>query len=295
MNAQSHSLEKDAEFFAYHQYRDYVIFTEMAKRERVAAFKSILEQLSESEYKDYSYWLQFSPRKKFYVPRRDVLFFLLLRRICGLTFTAKFLERDEKEIIEAYQRFVQTADEPLRSEAAQILEHEREHERMLISEIREGKVEFLGSIILGLNDGLVELTGALIGFTFALQQNRMVGILGLITGVSAAFSMSASAYLQARYDRTRDPRTAALYTGGTYLVVVGLLITPFFLSAEIAFALACLGAIIGMLIFTTSFYASVVFERRFIAVAREMGLLSVGVALLSFFVATILKNILDIQ
>ncbi|MBI2484424.1 VIT1/CCC1 transporter family protein [Candidatus Uhrbacteria bacterium] len=294
MIAQRLSLGKDAEFFAYHQYRDYVIFSELAKRETVPAFKSILEQLVVSEYKDYSYWLQFCSRKEFHVPRRDILFFLVLRRMFGLTFTAKFLERDEKEISEAYRRFMQTADEPLRTEVAKILEHEREHELMLIRGIREGKVQFLGSIILGLNDGLVELTGVLIGFSFALQQNRMVGILGLITGVSAAFSMSASAYLQARYDRNRDPATAALYTGSTYLVVVVLLVAPFFLVAHASLALICFAIVVAIIILITSFYASVMLERRFTAVVCEMAFLSIGVALLSFVLVSALKSVLNL-
>jgi len=284
-------LEKDAEFFAYHQYRDYVIFGELAKRETVPAFKAILEQLIEGEYQDYSYWLQYCGKKKFYVPQRDILFFLFLRCIFGLTFTAKFLERDEKEIIEEYQQFLQRTEEPFRSDVAKILEHEREHERMLISQIREGKVEFLGSIILGLNDGLIELSGALIGFAFALQENRLVGILGLITGVSAAFSMSASAYLQARYDQTRNPRTAAMYTGTTYLAVVALLVAPFLFVTEMAGTLLLFSVVITLLILVTSFYASVVQERRFGSVAREMALLSIGVTFLTFGLASIFRRL----
>ncbi|MBI4250738.1 VIT1/CCC1 transporter family protein [Candidatus Uhrbacteria bacterium] len=284
-------LEKDAEFFAYHQYRDYVVFRELAKRETVPAFKAILEQLIESEYQDYSYWLRYCVPKKFYVPQRDILFFVFLRRVFGLTFTAKFLERDEKEIIEAYQQFLQHTEEPLRSDVAKILEHEREHERMLISQIREGKVEFLGSIILGLNDGLIELSGALIGFAFALQQSRLVGILGFITGISAAFSMSASAYLQARYDQTRNPRIAAAYTGITYLVVVAILVAPFLFITEMAWTLLSFFAVVAVLILVTSFYASVVQERRFRTVAGEMVLLSVGVTFLTFLLASLFREL----
>ena len=279
-----------AEFFAYHQYKDYVIFSQLVKIESNRAFRKILTKLIEQEYTDFKFWLQFCEKKIFTVPFYEVFFFTLLRRIFGLTFTAKFLERDEGNIIGAYEILMNSLEEPLRSSVAEILEREREHEQILINQFKEGKVEFLGSIILGLNDGLVELGGALVGFTFTISHTRTVAVLGCITGIAAAFSMSASAYLQARYDRTKKPIVAAMYTGVTYLIVVCLLIAPFFIMETKTAALSVLGCIIALIIAVTSFYASVVFDRKFFAVAREMVLLSVGVAFLTFVLARVLQT-----
>ncbi len=53
----------------------------------------------------------------------------------------------------------------------------------------------MGSMVLGMNDALIELTGALAGFTFAMQNTRIVALAGLITGVSATLSMTSSSYL----------------------------------------------------------------------------------------------------
>ncbi len=208
----------------------------------------------------------------------------------GLTFTAKFLEGDERKIIAAYQVFWQKVKEPLRSNVKEILEREREHEQMLISQFREDAVDFLGSIILGLNDGLVELSGVLVGFSLTIHDSRTIGFLGLITGVAAALSMSASAFLQARVNIARQPFRSAAYTGITYLIVVLLLVAPFFfLPAPLA--LVSLAAIVLVIILFTSFYSSVILERRFREVFQEMMVLSVGVAIIVFLFVQILQAV----
>ena len=61
--------------------------------------------------------------------------------------------------------------------------------------IDEEKVKHIGSMVLGINDALVEITGTLAGLTFALQNSALVGLAGLITGIAATLSMGASEYL----------------------------------------------------------------------------------------------------
>jgi len=52
--------------------------------------------------------------------------------------------------------------------------------------IEEKRLEYTGSIVLGLNDALVEMTGALAGLTLALQNTRLIALSGLVTGIAAA-------------------------------------------------------------------------------------------------------------
>ena len=44
----------------------------------------------------------------------------------------------------------------------------RSHEQALIAMIDDERLQYISSMVLGINDALVELTGALAGFTFAL-------------------------------------------------------------------------------------------------------------------------------
>lgn len=49
---------------------------------------------------------------------------------------------------------------------------EEVHEKSLIALINEERLEYMGSVVLGLNDALVEFTGALAGFTLALKRSQ---------------------------------------------------------------------------------------------------------------------------
>ena len=82
--------------------------------------------------------------------------------------------------------------------AKEIVEDEDKHELELINMLDEERLRYVGSIVLGLNDALVELTGALAGLTFALQNTRLTAMAGLITGVAASLSMATSEYLSTK-------------------------------------------------------------------------------------------------
>ncbi|TSC68757.1 MAG: integral membrane protein [Parcubacteria group bacterium Gr01-1014_66] len=252
-----------ADFFAIHQYEDYRVFQELAKRERDPMFKRILEHLITQEWEDFQFWKELAAKKHFSVSPPRLWAFILMRRILGLTFTAKFLEKSEHEVITRYEYFLRgLADPVLKRRVAAVIQREQKHERLFISQIKEEKVEFLSSIILGLNDGLIELTGALVGFSFALPHHTLVALSGVITGVAASFSMASSAYLQARYERKRNPRKAALYTGAAYLIVVVLLVSPFFFVQDARYGLVPMGGIAFLIIVATAGYTAVLMEKR---------------------------------
>ena len=62
-----------------------------------------------------------------------------------------------------------------------MLADEAKHERELIALIDEERLKYVGSVVLGLNDALVEFTGTLAGLTFAIQDSRIIAVAGLIT------------------------------------------------------------------------------------------------------------------
>lgn len=101
------------------------------------------------------------------------------------------MENSEKYAQEAYR---QTHLEDLQK----IARDEEIHESRLIELIDEEGLNYMSSVVLGLNDALVEFTGALAGYTFALQHAKLVALTGAITGIAAALSMAASEYLSTR-------------------------------------------------------------------------------------------------
>lgn len=97
---------------------------------------------------------------------------------------------------------------------------------------------YISAIVLGLNDALVELTGALAGFTMALQNNRLIILAGVTTGIAATLSMAASEFLSQEADEDKkSPYTCALYTGIAYFITVALLLLPYFIFEQPMLAL----------------------------------------------------------
>jgi VIT1/CCC1 family predicted Fe2+/Mn2+ transporter len=278
--------------FALNEYRDYITYRELAKTETVPAFKKILEALVEREIEDYRFWLPYCTKKAHRISGCEVWCLKAMRMLLGLTFTAKFLEGNERQAVRNYTAFLKDADETMRAKVEDILHHERAHEQELIGQIQEERVSFLSSIVLGVNDGLIELTGALVGFAFALHHHMLVALLGTVTGIAASLSMAASAYMQARHEAGKEPKKAGLYTGGAYLLVVVLLVVPYFLISNLSLAMGVMFGLILLLILGLSFYSSVLFARDFKRQAGEMLLFSLGVAGITFLLGSLVRSMI---
>ena len=85
----------------------------------------------------------------------------------------------------------------------------------------------MGSMVLGMNDALVELTGTLAGLSLAMQNTRIIALSGLITGISATLSMASSEFLSAKSEGNENALKSCIYTGIAYLITVTLLILPY--------------------------------------------------------------------
>ena len=279
--------------YTLNEFRDYTIYRELARVETVPEFKGILERLVEQEWNDYQYWLQYSTRKEFSMSAWELFWLKLVRKVLGLTFMAKFIELNERRAIRDYTALMASSSGEMRERIARIIEHEKQHEKHMIDQIREEKVKFMGSVVLGLNDALIELTGALLGFSFMLG-SRWVAVVGAVTGVSAGMSMASSAYLQARHETDRDPRKAALYTGVSYCIVAFLMIVPYLFLSGFA-AIAGMFGVVLLIIAAISYYTSVLFERDFKSQFAEMALCSLGVGAVASLIGWFLHRLTGIQ
>ena len=86
---------------------------------------------------------------------------------------------------------------PLGEALRGILMDEFKHEDVLVTELTKRKInpERIRNIFLGLNDGLVEILGAVSGFFGAFGSATMVLIAASTTAVAGALSMAAGAFL----------------------------------------------------------------------------------------------------
>jgi len=216
--------------------------------------------------------------------------FYWLARIFGLNFGLKLMENSEERAQMDYGSI--QAQFP---EARDIMKDEEAHERQLIGLIREDRLNYVGSMVLGLNDALVELTGTLAGLTFAFQNTKLIALSGLITGIAASLSMAVSEYLSTRTEGGKDALTSSLYTGAAYVITVFLLILPYLFLSNYLICLAITLIVAILIILVFNFYVSVAkdypFKRRFL----EMATLSLGVALVSFIIGYLLRIVVGVD
>ncbi len=220
-----------------------------------------------------------------------IWFYAFIPRIFGLTFGIKLLELQEEKTIKRYRQYEETYPE-----IARIADQEEEHENKLIAMIETKTLGFMGAIVLGMNDALVELTGSLAGFTLALQNSMMIALLGCITGIAAAMSMAASEYLSVKAEKgTKTALRAAIYTGISYIITVILLVAPFLLTRNPLYALLFTLTIAIVVIAVFNFYYSVVKGERFRTRFAEMLIISFTVVIISFGIGWLLKRVTGID
>jgi len=267
------------------------IYLRLAAIEKDSSNREVLQRIAEDEKDHYAHWKKHTGRDV----RPSMLLvcsYLVLARLFGLVFTVKLMERGEHLAQRNYGKIGESFPEALR-----IMQEEKEHESELLRMLNEDRLRYVGSIVLGLNDALVELTGALAGLTLALQNARLIAMTGLITGIAASLSMSASEYLSTRTedDNARHPVKAAVYTGVAYVFTVALLIIPYLFLDNPFLALGlCLGFAL-LVIFLFTFYISVAKELPFARRFFEMAGLSLTVAAISFGIGYLVKSFFNLE
>ena len=259
---------------------DQRVYAALAKQASLQKNSEILEKMSHDEGLHCAVWGRYTGIEA----KADmfrVWLFVVLGKIFGLVFDSA----------ENYRKLMEELPE-----ARSIMEDETRHEAQLAAMIHEEKLSYISSMVLGLNDALVELTGALAGFTLALNDNRMVGMAGFITGVAATLSMAASEYLSKKADTSeKHPLKAAVYTGVAYMITVAFLLLPYivFESPLVALGFCLFDAALIILGFT--YFVSVVRKESFVRGFTEMITISFSVAGISFLIGWAARSWLNID
>jgi len=270
---------------------DHLIYSRIAKRQKNEENRRILTKIAADEKAHAEMWACFTGRQVG-PDRLRAAWYVFLSWLLGYTFILKLLERREYVADAAYRAMAE--DFP---EVQSIIHDEESHERQLAAMLDEERLRYVGAVVLGLNDALVELSGTIAGLTLALADTRVVAMAGIITGVSATLSMAASNYLAERAEGRPDALKSSCYTGAAYLVTVVCLVAPYLLLPREMYmaALGTMMAVVILIIFCFNYYISVAksvpFGRRF----GEMACISLGVAAISFVIGLLAKNLLGVD
>ncbi|UCG02224.1 MAG: VIT1/CCC1 transporter family protein [Candidatus Heimdallarchaeota archaeon] len=272
---------------------EYYIYKKLSKSTKDSHNQNILNQIAEDELEHYTFWKQYTQREV-KPSKLKKWFYYLISRIFGLTFGIRLMELGEGQA----QIFYSTIRKVI-PKAQTVIDDEETHEKQLISLIDEELLDYIGSVVLGLNDALVELTGALAGLTLAFQNTQLIALAGLITGIAASLSMAASEYLATKSEEksSKNPLKAAIYTGFAYIFTVIFLILPYLIlsnqSPLVCLTITLINAILIVFVFT--FYISVAkdlsFQKRF----TEIVGISLGIAALSFIIGLFVRSFFNID
>ncbi|MCA2002474.1 MAG: VIT1/CCC1 transporter family protein [Chloroflexi bacterium] len=286
----SEDIRKKVILFQETEITESHIYRRLAKRIKSADNAKILDQIADDELRHYNIWKGYTGEEV--KPRWFIVwFYYVVSVVFGFTFGVKLMEMGEEGAQKNYADVAKVVPE-----AAKIQREEEEHEQQLIGMLDEERLRYAGSVVLGLNDALVELTGALAGLTLALQNVKLIALSGLITGIAASLSMAASEYLSTRSEDTgKQPVRAAVYTGIAYIITVTLLILPYLLFANYYLDLAISLVTAVLIIAAFNYYISVAKGESFRARFVEMAGLSLSVAAFSFVIGYFIRVWLGVE
>jgi VIT1/CCC1 family predicted Fe2+/Mn2+ transporter len=269
---------------------EYRVYRYLAAREKNQNNAEVLEKMAMEEQGHYQVCRRYTG-KELPPGRLRMWFYMALSRLLGLTFGLKLMEKREGGAIEAYRALV-----GIIPEAEDLSREEQQHELEIIDLLDEKGLKYVGSIVLGLNDALVEFTGSLAGFTFALQDTRVIAMAGVILGVAASLSMGASEYLSQKSESSeKNPFTAAFYTGIAYVITVIVMVLPYLLLENPYIALGLTLTIAVAIIVVFTFYVSIAQDLPFWRRFGEMAAISLGIATISFFIGVAVKTVLNVN
>lgn len=268
-----------------------LVYEYLSKKEKDPENKKILHKMALDEASHAKTWKSYT-KKDVKADKLKFCFVKIISIILGYTFTLKMIQKDEGFAQKEYELLKQEIPE-----AISIQEDEQKHEAGLISMLDEERLQYVGAMVLGLNDALVELTGAIAGLSFALANTKVVALSGIVTGISATLSMAASNYLAEKADGNPHAFKSSIFTGVAYLITVALMVLPYLLLPQNAYVeafLIMIGVVI-LIILVFNYYISIAKDQPFFKNFAKMALISISVAGISYLIGILAKNLLGID
>jgi len=154
------------------------------------------------------------------------------------------------------------------------------------------KFDSKSSIILGMHDAIVSLTGLIAGLFFAFTDSNIIIISCIISSITASISMGAANYLAVRTTNRRHALRSAIHTAAAYMATCALLIFPFFIFNERAIILSAtiFMAVLIIFGFNLFFYRDGRFWKQFF----EMFSICTLVSIIAFFIGEIASKFFGI-
>lgn len=274
-----------------------------------------LDELIKVETTHLAFWQRFFNLKleQLDIGRRIKLsVMMLVCRLFGSTAVHLVLEAIEVHGVRKYLAVWRAYQgKPLAEALRGILMDEFKHEDVLVTALTQRKInpEKIRNIFLGLNDGLVEILGAVSGFFGAFGSTTMVLVAASTTAVAGALSMGAGAFLALNSEKEvkstevakkiflgeeseftpmeEQPLSSALVVGSAYLLGAIVPVFPVLIGATDAlFSILTAGLMVVLVATILSFLSGMDIKRR---IVLNLVIITVAVSI-SYGIGIVAKN-----
>lgn len=253
--------------------------------------RKVLDELVLVETQHLAFWQKFFDLKltALDLPRRLKLQgMILVCRLFGSTAVHLVLEAIEVHGVRKYLSLWKSyKGQPLGHALEGILLDEFKHEDVLVTQLTERKInpEKIRNIFLGMNDGLVEILGAVSGFFAAFGDTATVLIAASTTAVAGSLSMGAGIYVAISSEKEvkktesdkqqflkaatvvagmeEQPLASALVVGGSYIAGAMVPVLPVLFGAKDALpSLLTAGSMIILVSMVLAFLSGMDIKKR---------------------------------
>jgi len=267
MTSRDSVLTRVARVRMSHEYTDSTLYDRLSTTVSPSSpFASVLRHLAATEHRHYEFWRRYVPEEDPRLDRLKLYWVLFLRRVLGLTFASRYLDRHEASVVKEYEAITGLIPDADRTAFNEMVADEREHENEFAQKVEGSAVRYISFVVLGLADALVEISGIHAGSLGIYDKTQIAGLAGVVAGAAASMAMASAAYAQAKQGFSGSAKLSAVYTGVSYFVSAVLLATPYFLTTSMFYALGISLALAVLMLALTTYYSTVIAAKPF---ARE--------------------------
>ncbi|MCX7760232.1 MAG: VIT1/CCC1 transporter family protein [Hydrogenothermaceae bacterium] len=198
-------IQKAKEFYRG-ELLDRNLYRELSYLVKDEDLKENLIRISKTEEKHSNFWKKFLEKRAVEVEDNleepiKLKFIKFLAKFINPIYLISILESGETSALKSYYDFLNSTelDEYESKSLKMIILDEFEHETYFEKVSEKLGLNNVRDVILGMNDGLVEIMGTVAGLTAVYQNNpQIIGVSGLVVGIAGALSMGIGAFVSVR-------------------------------------------------------------------------------------------------
>jgi VIT1/CCC1 family predicted Fe2+/Mn2+ transporter len=272
------------------EYSDSTLYKRLADTvDGGSEFAGTLRELAETENRHFEFWRKYVPQESPRLNRVKLYWVLLLRRVFGLTFASRYLDRHESGVVQEYQSLSGMIPPEDREAFEAMVSDEKEHEKAFAMRIESSAVKYISFVVLGLADALVEITGIHAGSLGFYDRTEIAGLAGVIAGAAASMAMASAAFAQAKQGFKGSARLSATYTGVSYFITAIILATPYFLTSKMVVALSVSTTLAVVILAITTYYSTVISAKPFMRDFLEILAILFGVTVALYLFGSVIR------